>query len=235
MRRALLPFAQRISDVNLLARSVIRRDVDLTMPPIVGQPPEPVVVVAPHSDDESIGCGGLLALAERASVILLTGDETRRAEARDALNVLGVTDLECLALPDQRISEVGDLPVRLASLLRARGPSTVVFPFPLDRHLDHVATARAVAAAAPGCELWCYEVWTPLDPNRLVDITDVADKKRAAIARHRSQVQNVPYSDAALGLNAYRALLAPPARYAEGFLRVTLMQLQQLLGGSGDR
>jgi len=78
-------------------------------------------------------------------------------------------------------------------------------------------------------------VWTPLDPNRLVDITDVAEAKRAAIERHRSQLERHAYADAALGLNAYRALLAPPARFAEAYLRVTADQLRQLLGISGDR
>jgi N-acetylglucosamine malate deacetylase 1 len=235
MRRVLAPVARRISDANLLARSVIRRDTDLTMPPVVGAPTEPLVVIAPHSDDESIGCGGVLALADRASVILLTGDERRRAEAADALQVLGITDLECLELRDQRLSEEAGLSRRLEEAIASRSPETLLFPYPLDRHRDHVATARAVAAAPPDCELWCYEVWTPLDPNRLVDITHVAEAKRAAIERHRSQVERHAYADAALGLNAYRALLAPPARFAEAYLRVTSDQLRQLLGISGDR
>ncbi|HEY8723852.1 MAG TPA: PIG-L deacetylase family protein [Gaiellaceae bacterium] len=214
---------------------MIRRDNDLTMPPVVGAPTEPLVVIAPHSDDESIGCGGVLALADRASVLLLTGDESRRAEAQEALEVLGVTDLECLEFRDGRLGEEAELSKRLEESIAARAPGTLLIPYPLDRHRDHVAAARAVASAPPDCELWCYEVWTPLDPNRLVDITDVAEAKRAAIERHRSQLERHAYADAALGLNAYRALLAPPARFAEAYLRVTADQLRQLLGISGDR
>jgi LmbE family N-acetylglucosaminyl deacetylase len=235
MRRVFAPVARRISDANLLARSVIRRDTDLTMPPVVGPPREPVVVIAPHSDDESIGCGGVLALAGRASVLLLTGDESRRAEAAEALEVLGVTDLEHLGFRDQRLGEETELSRRLHDAVAARSPGTLLIPYPLDRHRDHVATARAVAASPPDCELWCYEVWTPLDPNRLVDITDVAEAKRAAIERHRSQVEHHAYANAALGLNAYRALLAPPARFAEAYLSVTTEQLRRLLGQFGDR
>jgi LmbE family N-acetylglucosaminyl deacetylase len=235
MRRVLVPVARRISDANLMARSVIRRDTDLTMPPVVGPPPEPVVVIAPHSDDESIGCGGVLALAGQASVLLLTGDESRRAEAAEALEVLGVTDLESFDFRDQHLSDETGLSERLATAIATRRPATLLIPYPLDRHRDHVATARAVAVAPPDCELWCYEVWTPLDPNRLVDITDVAETKRAAIERHRSQVAHHAYADAALGLNAYRALLAPPARFAEAYLRVTPSQLRRLLDSPGDR
>jgi LmbE family N-acetylglucosaminyl deacetylase len=235
MRRFLAPVARRISDANLLARHVIRRDTDLTMPPVVGPPEEPVLVIAPHADDESIGCGGVLALAGRASVLLLTGDESRRAEAAEALEVLGVSDLECLDFRDERLGEETALSTRLHEAIASRSPRTLLIPYPLDRHRDHVATARAIAAAPPDCELWCYEVWTPLDPNRLVDITDVAETKRAAIEQHRSQVGRHAYADAAPGLNAYRALLAPPARFAEAYLSVTAEQLHQLLGTSRDR
>jgi LmbE family N-acetylglucosaminyl deacetylase len=235
MRRVLTPVARRISDVNLLARSVIRRDADLTMPPIVGPPPEPLLVVAPHADDESIGCGGVLALAERAAVILLTGDESRRAEAAAALAVLGVKDLECLDFRDGHLGEEAGLTKRLETSIASHSPASLLFPYPLDRHRDHAATARALAAAGPNCELWCYEVWSPLDPNRLVDITEVADLKRAAIECHRSQIKGHPYADAALGLNTYRALLAPSARFAEAYLRVTLDQLRRLLDVPGDR
>jgi len=34
-------------------------------------------------------------------------------------------------------------------------------------------------------EVWGYETWTPLPANRIVDITSVLDRKKAAIAAHR--------------------------------------------------
>lgn len=222
--------ARRISDANLLARSILRRDADLTMPPTATRPAEPLVVVAPHADDESIGCGGVLALAERASVLLLTGDDRRRAEAAEALAVLGIDDLAFLDAEDRRVGDDKGLAQRIAAAVQARSPGTVLFPYPLDRHRDHVAAARAIAAASLSCELWCYEVWSPLDPNRLVDISSVVGLKRDAIGRHRSQVQGHAYADAALGLNSYRALLVPPATHAEAFLRVTGTELRRLLG-----
>jgi LmbE family N-acetylglucosaminyl deacetylase len=229
MRRFLAPLARRISDANLLARSIARRDIDLTMPPTVRRPDEPLLVIAPHADDEAIGCGGTLALAAQATIVLLTGDAQRHEEARDAARSLGVTDLVAFGLDDQRVSSREDLAESLRLLLEDRRPATILIPFPLDRHRDHVAAARATAAARPACELWCYEVWTPLDPNRLVDISSAVEAKRAAISLHRSQVAELPYADAALGLNTYRALLAPGATHAEAFLRVTLAELNRLL------
>jgi N-acetylglucosamine malate deacetylase 1 len=230
MRRFLAPLARRIGEANLLARSVIRRDSDLTMPPVVARPPEPLLLIAPHADDESIGCGGLLALSDRATVVLLTGSALRREETARALAVLGLSDVVALDLEDQKVGQSPSLHTRIAELLERFAPATVLVPYPLDRHRDHVAAARAVAEASPSCEIWCYEVWSPLEPNRLVDISGVADMKRRAIGEHRSQVSGHAYADAALGLNAYRSLLAPGAKFAEAYLKVSLDQLRQLLG-----
>ena len=55
-----------------------------------------------------------------------------------------------------------------------------------------------------------YEVSQPLRPNAIVDITDVAEAKYAAIAAHESQVTLKDYVAYARGLNAYRAMTLPP-------------------------
>jgi len=54
------------------------------------------------------------------------------------------------------------------------------------------------------------------------------EKKKLAIAEHRSQVSVIPYGDGMLGLNRWRAVYADPmeaspaGNYAEVFLRVEL-------------
>jgi N-acetylglucosamine malate deacetylase 1 len=97
----------------------------------------------------------------------------------------------------------------------------LLVPWPLESQRDHAAAARLAArvvARMGSLAIWCYEVWSPLNPNRLVDISTVVDVKREAIGRHVSQVAELDYADAALGLNRYRSLLAPGATYAEAFL-----------------
>ncbi len=131
--------------------------------------PGRLVVVAPHMDDELIGCGALLgSLADpsRASVIYATDGagspapavpwvsidrealvETRREEALAGLEVLGVpaANAHFLELPDGRLRSCRTaLREALASTLSACGPAHVLIPFRMDRHPDHLAVHRAV-------------------------------------------------------------------------------------------
>jgi hypothetical protein len=52
--------------------------------------------------------------------------------------------------------------------------------------------------------------------------------KHAAIERHASQVAELDYADAALGLNGYRSLLAPGATHAEAYLACDAQALLRL-------
>jgi len=134
----------------------------------------PTVVVAPHPDDESLGCGGLLALLRRAGVpvsTVLVSDGTmshpnsvkfppaarralREAELRKALTVLGVeaNNLLLLNLPDSAVPTAREAGFATAvTTLRAylvqQQPATVLVPWRRDPHPDHRATSQLVAAA----------------------------------------------------------------------------------------
>jgi N-acetylglucosamine malate deacetylase 1 len=64
--------------------------------------------------------------------------------------------------------------------------------------------------------------------DRIEYIDRYVEKKKLAIAEHRSQVSVIPYGDGMLGLNRWRAVYADPmeaspaGNYAEVFLRVEL-------------
>jgi LmbE family N-acetylglucosaminyl deacetylase len=112
-------------------------------------------------------------------------------------------------------------------------PEVVYVPFFLDAHPEHEAAARLVGEAAGRgarvgtCHL--YEVWSPLVPNVLVDITAEAEVKRRAIDAHRSQVETIDMSTGVLGLNAYRGAMNRIRGYAEAFLRVGPGELRTML------
>src|SRR5205085_2082371 len=168
---------------------------------------ERLLVLAPHPDDEVIGCGGLVALHLRerrpVHVVVATdgaqaGDAAQReAESRAALSLLGDATIEFLRFCDRDLASALDLDSRLAAILRDWKPDLIAVPSPLEIHPDHIALSRAFCdVIARDTSLFAdlavarvafYEVSAPLRPNALVDITPVADAKYAAIAAHVSQ------------------------------------------------
>lgn len=177
--------------------------------------PRRVLVVAPHADDESIGCGGTIAaLAESAAfvrVLVLTDGARgggvaevtapasssasdlvarREAEARAAGAALGVAEHVFLRLEDGALGAQADLVQRVQREIEAFGPGLVMAPGPLELHADHRAACRATCAAlarAKDCELFLYGVRGPQAPSVLVDVTRVFEKKKAALACYASQ------------------------------------------------
>jgi N-acetylglucosamine malate deacetylase 1 len=205
--------------------------------------PPNVLVIAPHPDDESIGCGGAICLhrrrGEQVRVAFLTSGErgvegldpdaaraVREGEAAAALDVLGVCGADFLGLPDLGLSgalERGASP--LGELLAAHRPGLIYVPHPGEAHPDHEAALPLLRAAVaklpagiPRPEVRAYEVWTPMArygwPE---DITEVMALKLRAVRCYRSQLRAFRYDRAVRGLNQYRGCLAARCRYAEVF------------------
>jgi LmbE family N-acetylglucosaminyl deacetylase len=215
-----------------------------------------ILVLAPHPDDESLGCGGTVKLLTQAGmqvdVILMTRGEngldaphqqsaaaheqlaaTREREARAACEVLGVRNVEFLSGIDGDLMHQPQLVKPLAGLLSAGNYQRIFAPWYGEAHPDHVATfrllQRALAESTARPSIWLYEVWTPLLPTDHVPIDTTMPAKRTAIEKHQSQLDCLDYLGAFVGLAAYRALACPPSRYAEAFLTMdtpTLLNLK---------
>lgn len=103
------------------------------------------LVIAPHMDDESLGCGGLLAKhPDQASVVVVShSGDVRRAEHARAMDVLGVTDFRCLEFEDGTTQQhMSDLVARLDDVLSELQPEEVYLPFP-SLHQDHIGVYEA--------------------------------------------------------------------------------------------
>jgi N-acetylglucosamine malate deacetylase 1 len=215
------------------------------------------VVVAPHPDDELIGAGGALVghmrRGHRGAIVHLTSGERtaglldlpadqrgphREAEAVEAARSVGLDPSEVvfLRLPDGGLDAASDDQVdALATALGARRPDLVYAPWPIDAHRDHTAAAALVAAAlarldAPPPTIALYEVWTPLAPTHLIDITESIDIKVDALGCYGSALAAVDYRHTARGLAAYRSAQGLRGRgYAEAFSVVSPGSLIELL------
>lgn len=126
-----------------------------------------LLVLAAHPDDETLGAGGLMALARSAripvSVVVVTGrDPVRSAEVRDALDVLGVDDLRLLGFADGAVREERSAVADAVSGIVREHPGTlVVAPWSGDGHRDHrvLGEISREVSRSWGHGLWSYPIW----------------------------------------------------------------------------
>jgi N-acetylglucosamine malate deacetylase 1 len=202
-----------------------------------------VLVIAPHPDDEAIGCGGAICKhvegGDQVIVAFLTSGELglkhleqgaawkiREAEAQAAANVLGLSEICFLRQPDWTLGDAVDPAAEaLTEVFESLQPGMVYVPHPAEWHPDHKAAVAILQKtlannghATP--EIRGYEVWTPLaDYHIAIDITEVLPRKIAAIRCHKSQCVDIDYAQAARGLAAYRGAIATRTAHAEVFQR----------------
>ena len=207
------------------------------VPRVYTEPPHRgrVLVISPHPDDESIGPGATLALHARlgdpVSVLFVTsgvhGDASgrydpaeyealRRAEAQEAAQVLGIQQTEFWGFPDSCVVNEHDLAAvvdRLVDAFSRYAPEVLYVPHPAETHSDHfyasVAVTRACKASGLAAPTLGYEVWSPLEADVVVDVTDTYAVKLDAIRRYRTQLEETDIVRAVDGLNRFRGSLLP--------------------------
>lgn len=135
---------------------------------------QPILIVAPHPDDETLGCGGILGMKSKAGVDVhvavlsdgsmlfaaLFGTATspspqevsslRKKETERTVSFLGGNSdyIHYFDFLDGTLSEQIDaVSDRLASLIDKLQPAEIYTPDPYEQHPDHVA-ANIIAKAA---------------------------------------------------------------------------------------
>ncbi len=189
---------------------------DLHDVPLFSVPSKPLLVIAPHPDDETLGAGGLIARQRLQGIDVLVAAVTdgerafpgaaglataRRKEQAHALDRLGASENSIIrfGLPDGAVeSHENELVAKLTSLISA--DTHVVAPWRGDFHADHGACGRAakLVASRAGATLTWYFFWTwhfgtrdfgsTLQLRRLPLSAELLRAKTEALLCHASQV-----------------------------------------------
>lgn len=126
-----------------------------------------ILVLAPHADDEILGCGGTIAkhLKQQDNVYIavltnaaigapeLFGQDTIeniRAEAREAHNKLGVTKSYFFDLPAPQLEQYPQYKIAtvINKLIKETGATHLYIPHVGDLHMDHGAVYNAALVAS---------------------------------------------------------------------------------------
>ena len=207
-----------------------------------------VLVLSPHPDDESIGCGGTLRKhclnGDNVEVVFLTSGEhgghgrspeetikIREQEAQAAATILGISKIDFWREPDGTLELSERILMRLIGKLKDFQPDILYVPHENEHHVDHRVAAELVRRAVDSLPesvrkptVKMFEVWTPLQGvDHIIDISAHVDIKRQAILAYKSQCDEVKFDEAILGLNRYRGELYswPGGDYAEVFKEMT--------------
>ena len=211
--------------------------------PLLPQGVRRALIVAPHPDDETIGCGGLilrlLRHGARVDILVVTDGAAshrhsasfpprrlaavRARETRAACARLGVPPhrLRMLGLPDGGMT---GLTAAQSGLLRravarhARA-DLLCLPDPGDAHPDHRGTAQICRVAPGRATRLAYLVWPRAGhaPRRTHHLVLGADRRRKAraLACHRTQLGLIRDDPGGFTIDAatHRRFIGPVERY----------------------
>lgn len=181
-----------------------------------------VLVIAPHPDDETLGCGGTL-LKHHAQgdeinwLICTTMDEshsyftTREQELKEVASLYKFTSVHHLKLKTAQADEytMSELVSSISNIINTVKPNILYLPFCHDVHSDH----RKLFEAAYSCtktfrypfiqKIYMMEILSetefspvsssPFTPNVFVDITKYMNQKIEIMNVYKSEIQAHPF------------------------------------------
>lgn len=208
-----------------------------------------VLVLAPHIDDETLGCGGAIALhvknRDLVTVVFVTKGgnahhdyltkeqmvENRKIEAGEVKKIFNLHTTHFLDLEDGSLKADEQAIEGLEVILRKVNFDIVYLPHFVDTHPDH----RAVNQILLACEnhfsnttVRAYEsqcLMTSVLSNFVLDISSVARIKWQALKAFKSQGINFKF---AVEKAKVEALSFPGSRYVEVFWEIGFSSYSEL-------
>lgn len=202
--------------------------------------PNNIVVIAPHPDDDVIGCGGMVRLhADNEepvfAVYVTNGAGTPAGRARSKKTIIAIRKEEAVKglkivggiggiflgydSADIKGGRRQDTVRDIFSVLMILRPNKIYVTSPFESHPTHLASTLVTLEAIKMVpdyfpQLRGYSVWgamlAPEEFLETVDLTKVIDAKKRAIRAHESEIASHAYDEGAIGINRYNAVFANP-------------------------
>jgi LmbE family N-acetylglucosaminyl deacetylase len=199
-----------------------------------------LLVLAPHPDDETIGCGGTISMSLRRGayvrvVVVTRGDYARTVKDRETvasirqLELVGATralgleiaDVIQLGFADGYLARFEEqVRARLAEQITSWGPTVVLVTAAADPHPDHAALGRLArdVLADSSVALFEYMVWGWWEPSRWLRLARRTRRSSPLGASHPLGVVSVTSSDSLkskrAALSCYASQIGPSASKA---------------------
>ena len=227
-----IDFLENIWQLDYFREVLIPQEMDLTKI-------KRVLVLAPHQDDEIIGCGGtllkLVNLGCEVTVGFLTNGaelsnpensiEIRRQEAKLVCEELGCKMIELGV--DNITMDINKNHIDTLENWIHQDWDAIFSVWPIDQPPKHRLCAyllgKVIASSNYQGTILYYAVHTDLLPNFYVDITKEIDKKQLLLSHYTSQLEAQRLDHLSKGLDAWRSRFLPvsnKARSIETFMRI---------------
>lgn len=181
-----------------------------------------ILAFGAHPDDIELGAGATIAKevanGKKVAIIDLTKGElgtrgtehTRKVEAEDAKNILGVTARENLGFADGFFTNDKQHQLEIIKMIRKYQPEIVLCNAIDDRHIDHGKASKLVSDACflSGLikieteidgqtqekwrpkQVYHYIQWKNIEPDFVVDVSEFIDIKMKSVLAYKTQFYN---------------------------------------------
>lgn len=208
-----------------------------------------ILVLAPHQDDEMLGCGCFIQQALRQGnkvkcVFMTDGSKspsdvdestlikTRKAEALKVAEKLKMELPEFLDMEDGALDN-NDIEAsnKIINIIKKFQPNIIMVPYFLDGHKDHCAVSgifiKAMELMQLNARLFAYEINSPISVygiTHYVDCTNLMNCKREALKIYESQTMSF---ESILLMNKLNGILSGTKNGAELFRELNLISYEK--------
>jgi LmbE family N-acetylglucosaminyl deacetylase len=191
---------------------------------LIIQAEEKCLILAPHFDDETFGCGGLLIrYPQNVHVVCLTNSkfgtvednneeliDIRKKEFISVMEQVGISSYEFFDIQDGKLI----FNYEKFKQLEIFDYDYIFIPNYFENHKDHKAVTNLLQQLLKekkykkSLKIAMYEIWSAMTlPNCFLDITPFIKNKTDLINLYASQTKNLWFSEGIIALNAYRGML----------------------------